>query len=340
MKSSILITGAQGFIGRYLAAALLEDERNEVIGVGRSPPRPAHFTHEVHVNARPVPAPIPLAILPRRNYRYIQVDLADHAAVCALVGELRPRTVIHLAGSLRDERFDALVSNNLHATYNLCEALLAIQAPTRLIFASSGSVYGDVGANGSPLRESGASQPIDHYSVTKRASEDIIRLAGFSEVMKFIIARIFNVIGPGQEERHLAGHVASQVADVLRGTTNSIRVGPLVTSRDFIDVRDVARALAILTRSEPNNSTYNIASGDEIPVQRIVDILLTWAGDKRPAIVQTGARPADLSRQIVDVTALQMLGWKPTFTLEESLKDLLSYYVGLGVKTKGCDARD
>lgn len=62
------------------------------------------------------------------------------------------------------------------------------------------------------------------------ASEDVVRLAG-SGHGQVTIARIFNVTGPGQEERHLAGHLASQVADVLRGSAHSIRVGPLMTSR-------------------------------------------------------------------------------------------------------------
>jgi GDP-4-dehydro-6-deoxy-D-mannose reductase len=243
--------------------------------------------------------------------------------------------VFHFAGSLRDEPFDALLSNNIRVTHNVCRALAEGGSAPRLVFASSGSVYGDLGAGGAPLREGGATCPIDLYSVTKRASEDIVRVFGSAAGMTAIIARIFNVAGPGQEERHLVGRVASQIADVLRGTAHAIRVGPLVTSRDFIDVRDVATALVTLAERGTANSIYNVASGHEIEVQRILDHLLKATGDKRPAIEQIEGRRTDFSRQIVDVSALSSCGWKPAFALQQSLDDVLGYYLELGRSADG-----
>jgi nucleoside-diphosphate-sugar epimerase len=335
MMRPVLITGAQGFVGRYLGAALLRDSRNEVIGLGRSPAHPARFTHEVSFNRTALPAPVPLEIRPCGNYRYVQLDLTDETAVHALFAQIRPAIVIHLAGSLRDEPFDALLSNNIRATYNVCRALIEAGSATRLVFASSGSVYGDLGAGGAPLRESGATHPIDLYSITKRASEDIVRIVGSTAAMTAIIARIFNVAGPGQEERHLVGRIASQIADVLRGTAHSIRLGPLVTSRDFIDVRDVATALVTLAESGAANLIYNVASGEEIEVQRILDHLLKATGGKHPAIEKIEGRRTDFSRQIVDVGALSALGWRPNFSLQQTLDDVLRYYLELGRTSDG-----
>jgi nucleoside-diphosphate-sugar epimerase len=339
MRGPVLVTGAQGFIGRYLGAALFRDHCDEVVGVGRSPESRDHFTHEVQVNGSALWAPIPIEIRPRDNYRYVQVDLTDEAAVLALVAQIRPRVVFHLAGSLRDEPFNALLSNNLRATYSVCKALVETGDAIQLIFASSGSVYGDLGADGTSLRESGATHPLDLYSITKRASEDIVRLVGSTTAIQVIIARIFNVVGPGQEERHLVGRIASQIADVLRGTAHSIRVGPLVTSRDFIDVRDVATALVTLARSGAANWIYNVASGEEIVVQRILDGLLEVTGDNPPAVQNTVGRRIDVSRQVVDITALSGLGWRPAFSLKKSLDDVLRYYLGLGRNTDGRGAR-
>jgi nucleoside-diphosphate-sugar epimerase len=335
MTRPVLITGAQGFVGRYLGAVLLRDGRNEVVGLGRSSADPARFTHEVSFNRTVLPAPVPLGIRPCRNYRYVQLDLTDEAAVHALIAQIRPRIVFHLAGSLRDESFDALLSNNIRATHNVCKALVEVGGATRLVFASSGSVYGDLGAGGVPLRESGATRPINLYSVTKRASEDIVRVFGSATGMTAIIARIFNVAGPGQEERHLVGRVASQIADVLRGTAHSIRVGPLVTSRDFIDVRDVATALVTLAESGTANSIYNVASGQEIEVHRILEHLLKATGDRRPTIEEIEERRTDFSRQMVDVGALSARGWRPTYTLQQSLDDVLRYYLELGRSADG-----
>ncbi len=335
MTRPVLITGAQGFVGRYLAAALLKDGRNEVIGLGRSSANLAHFTHRLSVNGTTVPAPVPVGIRPCGNYRYVQLDLTDEAAVHALIARIRPGIVFHLAGSLRDEPFDALLSNNIRVTHNVCKALAEVGSATRLVFASSGSVYGDLGAGGAPLRENGATRPIDLYSVTKRASEDIVRVFGSAAGMTAIIARIFNVAGPGQEERHLVGRVASQIADVLRGTAHAIRVGPLVTSRDFIDIRDVATALVTLAKSGKANSIYNVASGQEVEVQRILGHLLKATGDKRPTIEQIEGRRTDFSRQIVDVSALSACGWRSAFTLQQSLDDVLRYYLELGRSADG-----
>ena len=112
-------------------------------------------------------------------------------------------------------------------------------------------------------------------------------------------------------------------------------LGPLVTSRDFIDVRDVATALVTLAESGAANSIYNVASGEEIEVQRILDHLLKATGGKHPAIEKIEGRRTDFSRQIVDVGALSALGWRPNFSLQQSLDDVLRYYLELGRTSDG-----
>src|SRR5262249_13979406 len=106
---TVLITGAQGFTGRYLIRHwLTEDARVRLIGIGRSPYRAETFTHVINWGGRQLRAPVPAALRPAANtprYVYHAVDLVETEAVTALLVRERVDTIIHLAASLRDEPF-------------------------------------------------------------------------------------------------------------------------------------------------------------------------------------------------------------------------------------------
>src|SRR5437764_2248419 len=209
----IVVTGAQGFIGRYVVATLLAEEVvSQVIGLGRSARCPKHFTHSVHCDGALVRAQLTRELETLENdgrYTYVSTDLVNAAAVQECVNRLKPGLVIHLAGSLRDEPFGKLLSNNILATYNLACSLSALRNSTRLVIASSGSVYGHAGADGTSLSGATYPYPIDLYSATKRAAEDIASVMKEGTNLETVIDRIFKVIGTGKEVRHLTGHHAN-----------------------------------------------------------------------------------------------------------------------------------
>ena len=150
MTTRVLITGAQGFCGRYLVAEwLAHDPHAEVVGLGRSPRLDDAFTHEVRWGHRSVRAPLPPALAraardPR--YRYVPLDLHDRPGVTRLLQELRPTHVVHLAAALRDEPAARLLDANVGVLEALLEALAGAAVDVqRVVLGSSGGAPGGAG---------------------------------------------------------------------------------------------------------------------------------------------------------------------------------------------------
>jgi nucleoside-diphosphate-sugar epimerase len=317
MPGRVLITGAQGFLGRSLVSAVLAAEGEAVLGVGRSPRRDDVLTHTLEWCGRQVEAPVPQRLRPQDpRYDYVQLDVRDAAAVTATVERFHPDVVVHAAASLRGEGLDSLLESNVRSAYGLLSGFHG-----RVVLVSSGSVYG-AGGGVLPIREDGVAQPIELYGVTKRTAEDIGRVL----CPDLVVARVFNLVGPGLHDRHLPAYLAARLAAIGRGLLPpEIALAPLDTTRDFVDVGDAARALVTLLDAPPG--TYNVASGVETPVQSVVDQLIAIAGVE-VTFTAKPARPADIPRAYADVSRLSRLGFRATTPLSETLTHMLGYFSG------------
>lgn len=328
----VLITGVQGFIGSYLTAHWLQcDTTATIIGVGRSPEAFHAFTHEIRPAETPFKAPLPEALIHARRderYSYHSLDLRDRAAVRRLIEDCSFTHIVHLAGSLRDEPAEQLFTNNVLATATLLECIAETALPPpRIVIASTGSVYGKAGG-GAPPRGPAPEQPVDLYSTSKLATEQASKILAARHALPLLLARIFNVVGPGQDERHLCGWLARQIAQIRnRYQAPEIRVGPLDTTRDFLDVREVALALYLLATRGRAGATYDVGSGAETPAGRVLEHLCEIAGlDGSLTIRRLPARAADIPRLVADTAPLAELGFAPEIPLRTSLVDLLTYY--------------
>jgi GDP-4-dehydro-6-deoxy-D-mannose reductase len=192
-------------------------------------------------------------------------------------------------------------------------------------------VYGAPEGVSAPFPETAACRPLDPYAVSKRAAEDIGRVAGERHGITVVVARLFNLIGPGLQERHLCAALARQVALIEAGlAAPTIRVGPLNATRDFVDVRDAARALLVLGEAEAPAEVYNVGSGVERPAEEALAALLDCAGlAETVAIDRQPGRRADAPRLVGDTTRLEGLGFAPVLPFRESLADMLDYYRAL-----------
>jgi nucleoside-diphosphate-sugar epimerase len=326
----VLVTGGQGFTGRHLVAHWLRaDPDVRVIAVGRSPRITTTFTSSVGWGAGSLAAPLPddLRVDGNERYTYRALDLIDVAAVADVLSTEQVDTVVHLAASLRDSPFDALVRNNVGATRCLLDAVGAAERPIRVVLGSSGSVYGSVPPGSLPVTEETPVQPIDEYSVTKRTAEDLASVRRRAAGLDVVVGRIFNVIGRGEDERHLAPHLARQFAQVAAGITEHVEVGPLDTTRDFVDVEDVAGALVALATEASSSELVNVASGRETPTRELFDVLAAEIGYESGPVATRPARPLDMPRQQVDVSRLVALGHTPSVPLADSLRSMLAYYL-------------
>jgi GDP-4-dehydro-6-deoxy-D-mannose reductase len=325
----LLVTGAQGFVGRWtVAEALRTGSCRSVVGLGRSPLRQG-FTHRVSLGADQVPAPLPRELEDEMpGYRYHAIDLRDLDALVAMLRTERPSAVVHLASALRDEPFSTLFPVTVEGTLLLLRAIAESGvAVERFVLASSGSVYGV--PTSLPLTETQVPAPPDLYAVSKLAAEHAGRIAAAVSGIPLVVARIFNVVGPGLDERHACARFASQLAAVACGRSSGpIVVGDLTPQRDFIDVRDVAQGLLLLAQRGGAGVTYNVASGRATSIQAVFNELAVLTGLGEIPTAQRYVRAVDPSRIVADISRITALGYEARYTLSASLADLYAYYAG------------
>jgi len=295
----LYVTGASGFVGHYLTQAVAAGEFGEC---------------EFHSLAH-------------------GVDMRDAEGLRTSLAAAKPHWVIHLAAQsfVPDsfanprETFDV----NLFGTLNLLQALRAIGFAGRLLYVSSGDVYGAVPESALPVSESQMPAPRNPYAVSKLSAEHLCRQWHFSEGLDVVIARPFNHIGPGQTTRFVVPGFASQVACIVAGIQPPrMVVGDIDVSRDFSDVRDVVRAYAALLRQGKSGLTYNVSSGQEVTVRSILHRLCQMAGVE-PVIEtdQSRFRPNEQRRMMASCDRLRRdTGWEPQISLEASLGQILNYF--------------
>ena len=299
----VLLTGAEGFVGGHLRPALAAAFPGaEIIGTGLSAANR-------------------------------QLDVTDRDAVFGAVAALRPQACLHLAGIAAVESAGADPGRawavNLHGAINVAEAILAHAPDCRLLFVSSGEVYGGSFRAGAALDESAPLHPLNLYAVTKAAAELALgALAGRG--LRLLRARPFNHTGPGQSEAFVAPTFAGQIARIEAGLAPPvILVGALTPERDFLDVRDVCAAYAACVArfdSLANNQAINIGSGRAVAIGGILHALLAQA--RCPIEVREDParlRPVEIARAVGDAgLARRSLGWEPEIPLEETLRTVLA----------------
>lgn len=328
----VVVTGAQGFVGRHLVHALLARADVQVLGIGRSPDDRSAFTHHVHWGKTPVRAPLWPAARARLacdRYRYRSLDLQCTADLTRLLGEFAPTSIVHLAAALRDQPLNELLASNVGAAASLLDALVGARLEhCRVVLGSTGGVYGEAPHVALPLREDFRGAPVDLYSLTKQASEDAARILAERHGLRVVWARLFNLVGPGQEERHFFGRVASQLAAIRAGLRPAeLELGNLDATRDFLDVRDAATALCLLAQHGEAGVAYNVASGRETRIADALATLVEVAGLSTSIEIRSVARRSnDVSRHWGSIDRIRALGFAPRTSLPDSARDVVAYY--------------
>jgi len=261
------------------------------------------------------------------------LDLRDRDAVIADVTAAAPDAVLHLAAqssvpaSFEDPAGTFAV--NLGGTLNLLEALRQSGFKGRFLYVSSGDVYGAVAEEALPVTEAHVAAPRNPYAVSKVAAELLCLQYAMSAPFEVVIARPFNHIGPGQDERFVVPALARQIARIADGLDPPvITAGDIDVTRDFSDVRDIVRAYGALLEAGRAGEIYNVASGSET---RVRDILCTLAGiaGVMPEVRQDAGRmrPSEQRRMVASASKLfRDTGWMPRYPLEQTLQNILETF--------------
>ncbi|MES2758345.1 MAG: GDP-mannose 4,6-dehydratase [Pseudomonadota bacterium] len=203
----------------------------------------------------------------------VEVDLCNRAAVAAMVEQVQPDVVVHLAGIAFVAHSDPelMYRVNVVGTRNLLAALAAARhQSSAVLLASSANIYGN--ADIALIDEAVAPAPANDYAVSKLAMEYMARL--WSDRLPIIIVRPFNYSGRGQAENFLLPKI---VAHFRRGE-RKIELGNLAIARDFSDVRMVAVAYRRLLAARPAGQTFNICSGRSHSIAEVIDTVADLAG--------------------------------------------------------------
>lgn len=260
-----------------------------------------------------------------------RIDLRDESRMELFFACQVPDAVVHLAGmssavdSGDDER--GVYETNLLGTLNLLRALKACGFRGRFLYVSSSEVYGVVPDARLPVSEDAPVCPGNPYATSRAAAELLCRQWARSAPFEIVIARPFNHTGPGQSSRFLASALTRQAAEMRLGLRQApLVVGNLHVTRDFLDVRDVVAAYRLLLQRGCSGETYNIASGVEWPLQKVLDLILAQAGIETPVAVDPRrVRAGEALRMVGDATRLRRAtGWSARHTLAETLGDMLN----------------
>lgn len=294
-----LITGSQGFVGRYLRREL-EENGYEVVGLDIQPGEGA-----------------------------VQADLLDPEEIKAAISQVQPDAVFHLAGQADVARSwqipQKTMEINVIAAVNLMEAVRAFNPSARMVLVGSSDQYGNLGEAGRLVSEDLATHPQTPYAVSKMAQEEMARVYVRAYGMNICMTRSFNHGGAGQRLGFLIPDFASGIMKVERGEAKSLKVGNLTSRRDFTHVKDVARAYRLIGEKGKPGEVYNVGSGVTWSAQEILDKLCAMAVCPIP-VEQDPARmrPSDTPVICCDHTKLTTdTGWQPQIPLEDILSDTL-----------------
>jgi UDP-glucuronate 4-epimerase len=289
-----VVTGAAGFIGSHLAEALRQ-QGHDVVGVDC-------FTDYYDPALKEENA---------AGLDVLRLDLADEDVPLEGVDG-----VFHLAGQpgVRSfgDVFDLYVRRNLVATRRLLEA--AARAETRVVFASSSSVYGD--AESYPTPEETEPRPISPYGITKAGCEQLSRAYALAFGLDVVVLRYFTFYGPRQRP----DMAFARIVEALEHGSPFELYGDGLQSRAFTYVADGVEATMAAMDAAPAGAVYNVGGGAEATMRDAIAVLECVSGRTLELIEQPAAK-GDVRRTAPDTSRIERdLGWRATTPLEAGLR--------------------
>ena len=309
----VLITGADGFVGRHLVRRLA--------GAG----------DQVAAGCRPGGKRVDWQVIaPGGRVEAVPLEINDTASVEQAL-QSRPDAVIHLAAvaSTREAGRDPAAAWMVNAagTARLAAAAVALResgaADPVVLVVSTGEVYG-VG-RGEPRLETDPLLPHSPYAATKVGAEVAALEAWRRTGLRVMIARSFTHTGPGQTTEYVIPGWAARLRAAKLSGAPTVSTGNLDPVRDFLDVRDVVSAYQLLLALGAPGEVYNVSRGEGLSLAELFERLRR--------IIGTGATPcpdpelvrrADIPHLVGDSTKLRRAtGWAPAITLEQTLRELV-----------------
>jgi GDP-4-dehydro-6-deoxy-D-mannose reductase len=313
----VLVTGADGFVGRWLVRRLLDDGREVYAGVRpvtRGPPTDDGLTPDE-----------------RAAVRWLPLELLDADSVRKSV-DLPYDAVVHLAGvasgaaAARDpgEAWAVNAAGTARIAALLGDARRTRSDDALLLYISTAEVYG--AGSHAPRTETDRTAPCSPYAASKLGGEVAALEAWRRTGLRVVVARPFSHTGPGQDGRFVVPAFAQRLRFARKIGAPVVKVGNLEPVREFLHVKDVVDAYArLLVKGEPGE-IYNIASGQGIALDDLLFKMADLAGIRPiPEVDPELVRTADIPHLVGDASKLrEATGWAPRIPLEQTLEEVLN----------------
>lgn len=299
MKQKILILGGSGFLGSNLCSHLIKND------------------YEVYSYDRSVP-------LKTEKIHFIEGDFFDDGNLEAAVRGID--CVIHAVSTVNpgnsNEVYMHGYGRELLQTIKLCNML--VDTDTRMIFLSSGgTVYGD--HKKQPIDEGVLPTPINHYGNIKLCIENTLRTFNYQKGTQFIIARISNPYGPGQDFHKGVGFIDAVLKSTMLGIPVEIW-GDGENVRDYVYIDDVCEMLECLIRYQGSWETFNISSGKGYTQNAVIEVLKGLG--LYPEVRYKDKRSVDVRKIILSNARMHNLWKRDPIGLEEGIRRYYRYLQG------------
>jgi len=239
----VLVTGATGALGRVLVKRLTASSRYHIVATSRK----SHIENKY------------------------QLDIRDPKQIAAIINHTKPDLILHLAATFAND-FEEAYAVNVDATRHLLETVQNSGLPSRVVLIGSAAEYGVVRPEENPIREDHVLNPVSIYGVTKAWQTQLATLYS-NRGVNVVVARVFNLDGPGLSERLFIGRLQTQINEVLLGRKSAIELGSLAATRDYISTEEAADQILAISKHGQPGRVYQVASGTPVKMR---DILIRY----------------------------------------------------------------
>jgi NAD dependent epimerase/dehydratase len=306
-KYSVLVTGADGFIGSHLTEALVREGFNVKAFVLYNSFNSWGWLDHCDDDIK-------------GQFEIFTGDIRDpHGVKTAMKG---CDAVLHLAALIgipySYHSPDAYVETNIKGTLNLLQAARELGV-RKMIHTSTSEVYGT--ARFVPITEDHPLQGQSPYSATKIAADQLVYSFFSSFNLPVVTIRPFNTFGPRQSARAVIPTIITQIANGRK----KIKLGSLTPTRDFNYVKDtVAGYLSVLNSEQGLGEVVNLGTNYEISIGKTAELIADLMGERIEIIsdeVRIRPKGSEVERLCADNTkAKELFGWKPKYAGPEGLK--------------------
>jgi len=318
-----LITGITGFLGPHLANLLVKNG-HIVYALVRINNGRENDIRDIVEDAE------------FQKINFVYGDLIDFRMMDKIFKTIPFDGVFHLAAQTHPPTSftDPIMTweTNVMGSVNLITAITDNQPECKLLFCSTVEVYGNEGIDGRKIKEDNTFLPANPYGASKAAIDMYLQERIKNKQINCVIVRPFCFTGPRRGSKFSISSDAIQIARMILGKQEkTLKIGNLDTVRVVADVRDIANAFFMIMLSDKTSGEiYNVTAGDPQKIRFYTEKLIELSGLKDVSfeIEPKFWRPIDIQYQDGDSSKLiNELGWRPMYNIEQTLSDLLQYWV-------------